>query len=230
MDKRALYPTRLPLFSFYLFIRCCLRIYRLHRLHRLLDQLLRPISYRVINKNGLSETLYFPAILAALFLQAFSPPGSSNFNTNNAAYPPSHITGVSRWTDFNITTIRSRYGNVLRNDRLPVDPVIPRPHPVVSETPIAHRVTQYITPRIVAALHCAFQYEQANHPSANRTPTTMDVGDMAHYSNGYIPDLAIYQDNWPNYQFGARPFNRCKATLSRAGSGVGVCSMAINSK
>lgn len=24
-----------------------------------------------------------------------------------------------------------------------------------------------------------------------------------------IPDLAIYQDNWPNYQFGARPFNRC---------------------
>lgn len=96
MDKRALYPTRLPLFSFYLFLRSCLRIYRLHRL---LDQLLPPISYRVINKNGLSETLYFPAILAALFLQAFSPPGSSNLNTNNAAYPPSHITCVQHYHD-----------------------------------------------------------------------------------------------------------------------------------
>lgn len=63
--------------------------------------------------------------------------------------------------------------------------------------------------RIMTALDCAFRYEQANNPSTNRTPTTIDVGDMANYANGFIPDLAIYQDNWPNYNFGVRPFNRC---------------------
>ena len=33
------------------------------------------------------------------------------------------------------------------------------------------------------------------------SPVTVDVGDMAYYVDGYIPDLAIYQGSW-NYGSG----------------------------
>ena len=142
-------------------------------------------------------------------LEAFPPPEANNLNTNttNAAYPPEHITGISRWDDFDIITILAKYGNVLREVRVPAKRV-QTPQPVVSKTVIADRVTQYMFPRIITALDCAFRYEQANNPSTNRTPMTMDVGDMAHYADGFIPALAIYQDGWPDYHLETRPFNR----------------------
>ena len=140
-------------------------------------------------------------------LPAQAPPNAGH-NTRNDSYGFQDITSVAVWQEFNVNTIINDYGALLNNARIRPNPTRPAaPHTVVSETPIAHRTTQYITPRVTEALECAFDWQRQNNQIQNRTPVTVDVGDMAHYFDGFIPDLAIYQDPW-NYGSGQKPANR----------------------
>lgn len=99
------------------------------------------------------------------------------------------------------------YGALLRNARINANPTMETPNPVVSENPISHKVTHYITPRVAEALRSAFAWQLQHHQTQNRTPVTVDVGEMAHYVDGHIPDLAIYHGSW-NYASGQKPANR----------------------
>lgn len=149
-SRCPLYPTHLSLFSFFL---CPLLL--LHYNHHSSSSSSSNLALATCLPSPTVQPNKMAQGTLSTFLQTTLPPleadpplkGDNNPNTNstNDAYTSEHITGISRWLDFNITTILAKYGIVLREGKVPAKSV-QDPQPVVSKTVIGHRVTQYMFP------------------------------------------------------------------------------------
>lgn len=133
-----------------------------------------------------------------------------NENRHTCSYMPLLI-AIALYVLSSITCfpsiIHSTCSALLQNARINANPTMETPNTVVSENPISHKITHYITPRVAEALRSAFAYQLQHNQTQGRTPVTVDVGEGAHYVDGHIPDLAIYRASW-NYASGQKPANR----------------------
>lgn len=118
-------------------------------------------------------------------------------NTTNRRYNASQIHDPNVWVDFNLHTIRQRFGTTLDNARIDAELLHSR-SPVRgmnSETVLRARVDAYLSNRVTRALRVGFHFNK-NTPPHRRlmlTPVLYDAGNMAHMIEQFIPDIAYYR-------------------------------------
>lgn len=140
--------------------------------------------------NQVTLMAYLQRGLPAITVNEPTNPGG---NTTNSAYEADDIQDVRHWTQFNITSVRQRYQNVLTATTLPLDPFpTSPPHGINSETGVRARIIETVNPRVRRGLRAIFNQLHTTGQLDGLTPLSLDIGEAATTPNGFKPDIAYF--------------------------------------
>ncbi|KAJ5201818.1 uncharacterized protein N7498_006481 [Penicillium cinerascens] len=127
--------------------------------------------------------------------------------TKSENYKWQDIGPIGRWVDFNLTTIRQRYGATLSFTQIPDEPMPSTPlRDIVSEAELRDYFSRLIYNRVERSLRYGFNYLQRNDQlgSANLTRVDIGSGAYARFVRGCELDLFYASPSQPRNERDAR--------------------------
>ncbi|XHF97526.1 hypothetical protein AWENTII_001111 [Aspergillus wentii] len=111
--------------------------------------------------------------------------------TDKDDYNPTAITTTTPWTDFTLTTILARYGDVLRNARIQSDPFASSPpRSILCYSVLRARVWDFVHPRVRRGLRCGIEYLSTDGEQAGMVPLCFDID--ADDKKAHTPDAGYF--------------------------------------
>ena len=130
---------------------------------------------------------YLTVALPTLRLQDTVP----GRNTTNPKYGADDISQIVPWPEFNYGTIIHRYGNVLNQKQIRIDPFYSPPRPIRDEPQFSIRCNDLVYPRIRRALRAAFEFLGPQLNAQHLSEVTIDGGSAAEIIDQFRPDMAF---------------------------------------
>lgn len=132
-------------------------------------------------------------------------------NTTNSQYSFKDITSVNVWAEFTYYHITQRFGNMLSNTQIFIDPIMPiSPQvPIKAEDGFAAQFGQLIQPRVRRALRAGFQHLAPQLATMNLTAIGIGIGSSSQIIDQFRPDISFYDGTGV---LGTKP-NRCPGDL-----------------
>ncbi|KAH8801717.1 hypothetical protein F5884DRAFT_525165 [Xylogone sp. PMI_703] len=122
--------------------------------------------------------------------------GQSRSNTVNDRYGHGDITHIGVWQDFNLRTITTSYGAVLKNTAIAPEPMpTTPPQPITSEVSVWQRVSLYLDSRVRRALNAGFHYMRTQNRLRGHSVISTGEGELAQIPGGFRPGRAFFVGN-----------------------------------